>query len=143
VGVLRVTRPETGAGVRAATGIGPRHERLARALVAIAALDLTVHLAQHVAAGLADPTWFFALGAVGAAGLWATAALWPRGSERARTAVLAILGMGLVWGGIAMHAADAIDDGLTLTHATGIAAGVLGVVLLVLALARVAGGRAA
>ena len=110
-------------------------DRLARTLVALAGLDLTVHLAQHVAEGIPAPTWFFALGVVGAAGLWTTAALWPRGSERAKTAVLAILGFGLVWGGLAMHAADAADAGLTVTHATGIVAGAFGIALLTLAAA--------
>ncbi len=46
--------------------------------------------------------------------------------------MLAILGVGLVWGGLAMHLADAASDGLTFTHATGILAGVAGVAMLVL-----------
>jgi hypothetical protein len=102
----------------------------------LAALDLTVHLGQHLAEGIASPRWFFGLGVIGATGLWATAALWPRGSETARTAVLAILGLGLVWGGLGMHAAEAAADGLTWTHLTGIAAGVLGVAMLGLAAGR-------
>ena len=105
-------------------------------------MDLTVHLVQHVAEGIPAPEWFFALGLVGAAGLWTTAALWPRGSERARTAVLAILGVGLVWGGLVMHARDAAADGLTVTHATGIVAGLAGVAMLVLVAANLKRGQA-
>ncbi len=114
--------------------------RLERALVAVAAADLTIHLVQHVAEGIPAPEWFFALGLVGAAGLWLTAALWPRGSYGAQTVVLGILGFGLVWGGLAMHLADAASDGLTLTHATGILAGIAGVAMLVL-VARAYSGR--
>ena len=129
VGVLRVARPDAGAGLRPAPG-------LTRALVVAAAVVLSVHLVQHVVEGIPAPEWFFGLGVFGAAGLWATAALWPRGSQGAQTAVLAILGFGLVWGGLAMHLADAIDDGLTVTHATGIVAGLLGVAMLAAAVNR-------
>src|SRR5687767_5682571 len=114
-------------------------DRPARVLVALGAIVLTVHLGQHVAQGIPDPTWFFVLGLVGAAGLWATAALWPRGSDRARTAVLAILGLGLVWGGLAEHAAAAAADGLTATHATGAVAGIVGGALLAIAAANLKG----
>ena len=49
--------------------------------------------------------------------------------------MLAILGAGLAWGGLAEHAADASADGLTATHATGVLAGAIGIALLVLAAA--------
>ncbi|MGI8462623.1 MAG: hypothetical protein ACR2OC_13485 [Solirubrobacterales bacterium] len=109
---------------------------LARGLVAAAALDLSVHLGQHLAEGIPDPTWFFALGIVGAIGLWLTAALWPCADAGPQNLVLLLLGLGLVWGGLAMHLADALTDGLTATHATGIIAGVLGVAMLALLAAR-------
>jgi hypothetical protein len=112
-------------------------DRLGRILIALAALDLTVHLVQHVVEGIPAPEWFFVLGLAGAAGLWTMTALWPRGSERAQTAVLAILGFGLVWGGLVMHLREAVADGLTVTHATGIAAGLAGVAMLVLVAVRV------
>ena len=114
-----------------------------RGLLALAAIVLTVHLAQHVAEGIADPAWFFGLGVVGAAGLWTTAALWPRGSQAAQTLVLVLLGVGLVVGGLALHLRDAFADGLTATHTTGVLAGLFGVVLLTCAAARMAGGRSA
>ena len=117
-------------------------DRLGRILVALAALDLTVHLVQHVAEGIPAPEWFFALGLIGAIGLWMTAALWPRGSDGARTLVLAVLGVGLLWGGLAMHLRDAIADGLTVTHATGIVAGLAGVAMLVLVAGRLRAARA-
>jgi hypothetical protein len=108
--------------------------------VTLGAVVLTAHLLQHVAEGIGRPAWFFALGIVGAAGLWATAALWPRGSDGARTLVLALLGLGLVWGGLAEHLREAAADGLTATHATGVLAGGIGVALLAIAATRLFAG---
>ena len=103
---------------------------------------LTAHLLQHVAGEVGQPAWFFALGIVGAAGLWTTAILWPLGTDAARTVVLVLLGLGLVWGGLVEHLRDAVDYGLTATHATGVLAGVIGAGLLAIAAIRLfAGGR--
>lgn len=104
------------------------------------ALVLTVHLVQHVVGGIGQPAWFFAFGVFGAAGLWVTALLWPRGSDGARTLVLALLGLGLVWGGLAEHLREAAADGLTATHASGVLAGLVGVALLALAARRLFAG---